>query len=132
MSPELQKELAAWLASMRETAHQGANFALEQAPLLIQEKVWYGRVSSVFLVIVALGALTLCVRWLRQGIVVSQAAEHNSYDIWLEREGGLQCLCSATGCVVAACVALVNANTAITAWVAPRLYIVEWLAGLLK
>ena len=44
MNEELQKELALWLASLRQGAESASNFVLEQAPLVVQEKIAYGRV----------------------------------------------------------------------------------------
>ncbi len=135
MNPDLQKELALWLSAIREGAQQGASFAIEQAPLVVQEKILYGRITSLLLVLLAVVAFVLSVRVYRSAWAVNRAALANGgkgyCDIWPETQGAMQCVLS----FVAACGSLVFAiaagNTAVLAWCAPRLYIIEWLSELL-
>ena len=39
MNEELQKQLADYLASIASAAKAGSQFAIEQAPLVVQEKI---------------------------------------------------------------------------------------------
>lgn len=135
MNPELQKELVAWLAALRETAQQGTSFALEQAPLLVQEKIAYGRAWSLCLTAVCVVGFTVGVRFWRAGWVAYQAARAEAErrgDLWIETEGGVRCAMAAIGCVITGVFGVAATQMAVKAWFAPRLYIVEWLIDLLK
>lgn len=128
MNEQLQKELATWLAQLRDTANAGASFALEQAPLVIQEKVAYGRVSGVVWLLIFMGLVWLAWTLGRKGFAKGCEAAKNSRDPFFMFLGALSYL--PVG--VSGLLALTQLDSVIKAWIAPRLYVLEWLAGLIK
>jgi hypothetical protein len=117
MNEQLQNEIAAWLQQLRS----GADFVIEQAPLVVQEKVLYGRIEAAGLVVG--GIVTLCA-----GIWLLRRAER-----WFSRDdnpfgyvGGI------TGTAGGAVWVLFSVIEGSKPWFAPRLYVAEWLAGLLR
>lgn len=131
MNDHLQQELAAWLSRLREATDAGASFALEQAPLIVQEKVAYGRVvlTSWTVLLLAASMLSAYVVW--RHIRTAQVKRGEDYDFIDDTHPGViipfsiaTALTLATGLGVA--------TDAAQVWFAPRLYVLEWLAGLLK
>jgi hypothetical protein len=130
VNEQLQKELAAWLATMRESAEGIGNFALEQAPLLVQEKVLYGRVSALVWVSVA-ASLAICMAVvMRRHILAVKARRGERYD-FLDTEPGILISCGAVG-IASAIGTLIWIQELLMVWFAPRLYIAEWLASLVE
>ena len=125
MDDQLQQQLAAYLKEIATAARAGADFAIEQAPLVVQEKIAYARVSeTAFCVLAVLGAF-----------IAAQAF------VWGTREGGMDAdnplafvaqLAGGILCVVLTIGSLAQLNTVMLVWFAPRLYILEWVMGLLK
>lgn len=145
MNPELQKELAAWLIKLKDAADAGASFALEQAPLIVQEKVAYGRISAIVWVLIPLvlaplavfaaarlahrvSALSIQREELKRGGQWTQALEIIDEQI---PAAVAAALCGIGGFVFTL-TAFAQIDEAIKVWFAPRLYVAEWLAGLLK
>lgn len=122
MNEQLQKELAAWLAKLRETADAGASFAMEQAPLIVQEKVLYGRIAeslmfaSAVLVLIALATVS----W--------KSYQHANEDNDFPRE--MIAIFAGVGAFGAGIYAAEQLRAVVQVWVAPRIYIIEWLSGL--
>lgn len=133
MNPELQQELVKWLREMHGVAEKSATFAIDQMPKVAAEMVSLGRVESTVGLIAALVMLAVGVtmaygscRWDWKKLVGSPA----SYD-----DGeGCKFACGFTSIFVigfgligtVACF-----DWAMTAWFAPRLYVLRQLAGLL-
>ena len=130
MSEELQKQLAAFLAAMLEAAKSGGEWAAGQMPLLIQEKILLGRLSNT---ITVLGAVALGVYLLVLARRVWRWAPTASGYQW--DEGGQYFVASiatvATG-LYWLFVCGLAAESALKVWLAPRLYIVDWLIGMAK
>jgi hypothetical protein len=125
MNEQLQKELAAWLGKLREAADAGGSFVMEQAPLIVQEKVTYGRVMEPILLVAVLLGAVFCVWAFRKGW-------HYEKSDYMDDFGGVICIVSAIGCAIFTIVSTVQAHNVAKAWFAPRLYVLEWLAELLK
>lgn len=115
MNEDLQKQLAEMLAKLSDTAQNTATWTGNQLPLLVQEKLVFGRVweTGLFIVVVALAFL------------VAMTARTAWRDQWDDDRvvGGM--LWGMTGLNVALAVA--QAYSMLMVWFAPRLYIVEWL-----
>jgi uncharacterized membrane protein YjdF len=122
MNEQLQKELAAWLGQLRNAADASASFAIEQAPLIIQEKVAYGRALHTALAV--LFVVTLVV-----GIVALYKASKSN----LDDAGAVatSAVCG-MGLFIFLCTGDMWFPQLFQVWFAPRLYVIEWLAGLLK
>lgn len=134
MNPELQKELALWLSSIRETGQLATGFVLEQAPLVVREKVIYGRVWSSLLLVVAVVCVVVAVRFSRRGWAryLNGVGNKAGHDVWLEVPGAGQAVIGGVVAFFLCAAALESARIATMAWFAPRLYILEWISDLLK
>jgi hypothetical protein len=126
MNPELQKELATWLMNLREAADAGASFVLEQAPLIVQEKVAYGRVmhtaSVVAFLLLAVAATYVALRFYKAG----------QEDDWENILHVLGFMLAAIAVPASFASAIESFGPCVMAWFAPRLYVLEWLAGIVK
>lgn len=124
MTPELQKELAAWLSQMRDAMQHGTEFALNQAPLIVQDKILYGRIYetlTLFTLLVVLAAMVYCTRF-----CYKQKKKHPRSD-W---EIGV--VASITGCICTSFFILLESSLVIQVWLTPRLYVLNWLADVIK
>lgn len=119
MDPELLKQLQQLLAQLLANAQDAAAWAKGEIPLLVQEKIAFGRAWETALLVAALGwtifAVTKIVPWARK----------TSDDT-----DGLTWLIAGVAIVVGAGCSAVQIHDALLVWFAPRLYIVEWLFDL--
>lgn len=130
MNPELQKELAQWLAALREQAGGAVNFALEQAPLVVREKVALGRAYETTWL-----CLLLFV-WVVAFAVVVNAWKHRTARDQEDTEGpegkGTTIACTASLVLAGLSLAVTGQSYYVyLVWLAPRIYVLEWLKGLL-
>lgn len=132
MDPALQQQLAAYIKAILATAQSGAAFVAEQAPLVVQEKIAYGRllfpVEAIGFAIAGVVLARLSVKFYR---IASESGGRYG-DIWPERKGGLLNMLTACGACLCSVFALMSAETAMQVWFAPRLYILEWALSLVK
>jgi hypothetical protein len=125
MDEQLQKQLAGYLDSIATAAKTGSQFVIEQTPLVVQEKVTYGRAIETFTLAALLLAIVFCVWVVRVGL--------RSRDEYGVTEGGVAAVIAGVIVGGIACVsAVVQADAVLMVWVAPRLYILEWAMSLLK
>lgn len=128
MNPDLQKQLAELLAKLMAATEQGAEWAAGQIPPLVAEKILFGRVWETSLLLLLLLALLLASRvgfpFLIKG---SRDWQGDGEEFaWV----GLFVLSAAS---VAAVISAIHAfKAALLVWFAPRLYVVEWLKGLVQ
>jgi hypothetical protein len=127
MNEQLQKELAAWLSKIREGAEAAGSFVLEQAPLVVQEKVMFGRVfHTVETMLLAVAFVALVYGCWKFG----NMARRNDF-------GEAGWFVPAVACTIAG-IATFHEGVyyalpqALKVWFAPRLYVLEWLTGLVK
>lgn len=134
MNDQLQAQIAEYLKAILATAKDGAAFVADQAPLVVQEKIAYGRAyETTFIVLFMLGIVvggTLAVRAARR----LPAYEALSYH---EKDG--QCFAIFPPLIGGGAMALwgvmgfgMNIGTTLQVWFAPRLYILEWALSLVK
>jgi hypothetical protein len=124
MKPELEKELAEFLELLADAARKGGEFALSQAPLVVQEKLLYGRVTATIGVLALLVFIAACAYAFRWGLRYEGKGGDDT--------GGLTCMLSLGLGLIAAGVLVPVTFHAIQVWFTPRLYIMEWIAGMLK
>jgi hypothetical protein len=118
MNDELQKALAAFLQTMLASVEQGAAFAQEQAPLVVQEFLRWGLMSNALgAAVFAVGAF-VCIRLTR--------------GFWEEDSDSTVAIFSCIGAVAGVCLSVVCAFDALKVWVAPRVYVLDWLRGFVK
>lgn len=127
MNEKLQQEIAAWLETMRAGIEAAGNFAIEQAPLVIQEKIAWGRAFETI--------------WLAVGIIAVLALLYYSRRVWSwglknsDESDGFSVFVSvlySIGSIIVFTAAMEQLNLALQVWLAPRIYIIEWLANLVK
>lgn len=125
MNEELQKQLAALLAGLLHVAGDAAKFAGDQIPPLVQEKIIFGRVDEtlqlVLVVAVCIVSIVLCTRCVRRLI----AGKFDDEFGWVFGTVG-------TGAVALFTLfaSAMQLEMVLMVWFAPRLYIVEWLKGM--
>lgn len=118
MSPELQKQLLDMLAKMTDAAGSAG----QQIPSLVSEKILYGRIEEPVGLLIMASLFIFCVRVVKRGI---REMEQDDSSGWVF---------GVVGGVVGGCLGFVGAclqlDSSVMAWLAPRLYIVEWLKGM--
>ena len=124
MDDNLKQQLSELLALLLNSAKDGAMWAKGEIPLLIQEKLTYGLASSLFAIVLCAvlftaAVYTFCWGWRKTN-------EEGYYGDM----GVVMMVLSATfGIPVLICF-IIEAQGVLKIWLAPRLYIVEWLSGL--
>lgn len=126
MNEQLQAELAAWLADVRHSAEGMTNWAVDQAPGLIRDVVTVGRVMSGAGMLFGLACLVLALLALLSD--PPKDANPNDKELFDNMTGGLFIFFGA------ACLFFVlwNFHGFVTSWFGPRIYVLEYLASLLK
>jgi len=126
MNDDLQKQLAEMLAKLSATVQEGATWAGQQIPPLVQEKILLGRIESLIDLAVFAGVAYVGYRILRYcAVTLKWDVDRNERIIPFSMGGVGLCLFGSI------CAAL-SVHDVILVWFAPRLYIVEWLAGLVR
>ena len=128
MNKDKLKESAGELLELiTKGVEKGGDVLSEQAPLLLQEVIMYGRVwhttCSVFWLIVSMLAITLSVR-----IVKKLKPDLASSD------GGIEMLFFFLGlvCLFLSSIFIQSCKVTIMAWCSPRLYILHEISELFK
>lgn len=128
MTDETKKALEEFLLILLEQAKTGAAWSADQIPLIIQEKLAYDFWMAVFGVVLSVGIWVWYLGRFKQRLQIVDSY-HSSSDEELVAMGQLS-----LGGVVALISGLystfVGIPTLIKIHFAPRLYIVEWLRGL--
>ena len=135
MNEQLQQQLAEYLKAIASTAQQGASFVMEQAPLVVQEKIALGRVTLTAWMVLCVVACVPLVRfgmshWGRARAICKEQGDayYRDEEVPHGLAGGLSVACGCA-CVIAA---LALIEPVATVWFAPRLYILEWAMGLVS
>lgn len=129
MKDELQTKLAEILTAIQTGVAKGADFALEQLPDIAQQYLLYGRVWSATGVLVWLALLVTAV-WvaLKFGYLSKKV---NEFGDWA---GGriAAALLGTLGAALAAPTLLGAFQDAALVWLAPKVWLLKGVAGLLK
>lgn len=123
MNEQLQQQLAEYLKAIAGAAKSGTDFVLTQAPLVVQEKVLYGRIVE------PLGMLLgLAVLWGGWRLCVA------GKPFYAKDDGAFIPLFMLRGVsmVAGGIVTVVQANATALVFAAPRLYILEWAMHLVS
>ena len=120
VSAEALTEVMGWVKEAKE-------FATEQAPLLAQEIVTYGRVSSGLGFLLGLGLIATCVVCCSR-LVKHRAKWNEDVDVRLPIYAGVAI---ASG-IISIPAIIESAFPLMQSMFAPRLYVIEKLSGLLK
>lgn len=125
MDPELQKQLQQLLASLLANAQDAATWAKGEIPLLIKEKIAFGRAWETSMLVIFITALVVMYKWPFQKWRTYNFRETDNK--WLAA-----ILFITIPSIVLVLLILVVFNSTLQVWFAPRLYIVEWLFDLIK
>ena len=117
MSEDMQKQLAEYLKDFVGAIKAGGEFAMQQAPMVVQEKIAFGRAQESI-------ELAACVLVL-VGLTVMLVQLYKEADDCLVIPVGVLTL-------LAVGVTAINVPDVLQVWLAPRLYILEWAASLLR
>ena len=137
MSDDLQRQLAELLKFLLAQAQDATLWAKTQIPPLVEERIRFGRAyHSVIIVACVIVAWRVSV-YARgfyaeaHGDKVARA-KRDEYDLreWPERPGGIAFVACILGLCALTVIGSANFHDALLAWVAPRLYIVDWLLSL--
>ena len=134
---KLEDSLSEILVWLKEAAQGGADFAAEQAPLVCQEIVAYGRVyhTAWIAIIFVLWSTVVMFLWLN----IRKVTRDDSWDDSELTPQGVRGLVGSIVFAIATFVLSIEGGTgifshgkdAMLAWFAPRLYIVEYISDLL-
>jgi hypothetical protein len=121
MDDQLKAQLVSVLSSLADSMKNGAALAQEQLPILIQEKILYGRIAETLLFVVLLGITYTLVR-----VAMRLRKEIGPH------EDEILVVLAWFGATLFAVGCLIQASFMISVWVSPHVYILEWLAGMVK
>ena len=134
MNEELKTRLVESMDKVQEYVEATGDFILEQAPLVAQEIVQLGRVSTTFqAVCFAAGALFsyLIYRKLWKKYEASQVSEPVDGAVAVCHEYAVAGVGFWIGSMTLTVFALINTKEALLPWLAPRLYLLQELAKLI-
>ena len=135
MNEELQKQLAEMLARLMDVASDGAKWAGQQIPPLVEEKILLGRVELTLVVVVGLIACPLLARVALRKFRLAKEIDHlkdERYKRDEEQTAEALGIASSIGAVFAGLGAAFTVHDMLLVWFAPRLYIVDWLRTLVN
>lgn len=125
MDPNLTAQLQQLLAAMLSNVQDGATWAKGQIPLLVQEKIAFGRAWELALLVLLLALLIGMWR--------------GAYPAWKTHDFEDEVSSGMVGIFLVALPTLLliifsieQVHDVLLVWFAPRLYIVEWLVGMTK
>lgn len=125
MNEATQEQLAELVKWLRETAQAGQAFVAGQAPDLAREIIAYGRVMEPLIAFGPVIAYSILMwRWAPKMLEAWDSLDDEFHAIggWVfSGVGGLTSV-----------LFLLNTPDAIKVWVAPKLYLLDYVAGLLK
>lgn len=130
MNEDLKKMLVEYLGKLLGAVEKAGSFAADQIPIIIQEKLQYDFWLAVGWMVIAVLMLLVggCCGWCIYRVV--NCKDRASW--WYDNDG--MGISSMFGVIIFGILGIiiffVNAATVLQITIAPRLYIVEWLKGM--
>lgn len=124
MSPELQKQLTETLASLTATVKDATQWTAGQVTPLIHEKLVFSRITETFVLVLFIGLICSAAYG---SLWCAKKHKSNKYENWEFGSIILGLFAFILG--IPTCLQL---NDVIMVWFAPRLYILNWLVGMIK
>ena len=129
MNEELQSKLVEVLTGISESVAQAKDFAIEQLPDVAQQYIMFGMVweTTAFVVLTLLLLASLCVAWAGVKPFLSETPSYEDEDggLGLLLLGGIPSLFLGVGWVL-------QLKALLLVWFAPKLYLLQGIAGLVK
>ena len=125
MNNEMQDKLVEILSSIQTATGKAADFAIEQLPDVAQSYVMYGRISITFWLIASLAAIFgswKLIRFSRKLLDEDAWSAGGTYGV----------VFGVAGMFIFPIMAVANLNAAILVWVAPKVWLLKEIAGMLK
>ena len=114
------------LSFLLEHAQNASEFAADQAPLIAQEIILYGRVTSVIVLLLSAIGIWFAVKCFRFSI---RGAKKKHEDLFgLSAVSGMGAVIFGVGGFIGAAEGLMMFAKA---WFAPRLYLIDYITGIL-
>ena len=131
MNDELQNKLAEVLGGIAEGVTQAKDFAVEQLPDVAQQYIMFGMVweTVAFVVLVTISvvfALVFKSGWCWHKEINAKPGFHDDVGAFMVM------LCSGIAFAFAVMGTLVQLKTVLLVWFAPKLYLLQGIAGLVK
>ena len=132
MKEELTTKLVEILSSIQTATEKASDFALEQLPEIAQSYVLYGRVSTVVstLLMILVGMVFLCICT----YAYKKPWNHStwSWDKGRSRDDGNIMLIGFSGAIGIAVITVALASFNWLVWLAPKVWLLKEIAGLMK
>jgi hypothetical protein len=125
MNEKLQASLVEVIQFLLKWAQETKDVVVEQAPLVVREAIAYGRALETWELtglLILLGLYVWCVRWFRR---------HEWFDTDFE-EPPIAHIFTGVGGFALVLAFSSQMPDVLKVWFAPRLYVLEWAAQLLK
>jgi hypothetical protein len=123
MDEQMKTTLAEYMKKMLAAVETGANFAADQIPLIVQEKLAFDFWWSAVWVVLAVAGVIFGIWLIRGGNKLYKIDKYNDMVVGYFF-GGFSLL--AAGSIIG----LINTYYALKISLAPRLYIIDWLLGM--
>jgi len=129
MNDELQSKLVEVLTGISEGVAQAKDFAIEQLPDVAQQYIMFGMVWETALLGILVAASMLCVCGLVWGVkkTLDEASTYTE-----EQAGFFVALISGCALAFAGSFAVAQLKPFLLVWFAPKLYLLQGIAGLVK
>ncbi len=119
MDPKLTEQLQQTLAALLANAQDAAAWTTGQIPLLVQDKIFIGRIEHTAAIVVSIVVMLGCA-W-----IVRKLSRMDGGNVDYE----MAQIFMGIGCIAGFAAVLINFHVFLIVWFAPRLYIVEWLTS---
>lgn len=123
MNADLQGKLAEILTSIQQATGAARDFAIEQLPDVAQSYILYGRARSVAEVVALLILIIAAVLWFRWGWKHRADSGDASF---------AACMFGGFASVTCTGFLFIAANDALRVWIAPKVWLLQELAKLVK
>ena len=128
---ETKDQLNRFMDNMNSAIEGGADFVLEQAPLVVQEIVVWGRVEHTTWVVLSVAMMTTAILvFKKKGLPYCATLDNSTGN--RDIATAFSWLAFVIVTVISSTVFAVNLTHCLKAWFAPRLYVIEYIADALK
>ena len=129
MNDELQNKLAEVLGGIAEGVKQAKDFAVEQLPDVAQQYIMFGRMWETAAFVMLVAATVVCGWMVLRGwrLTSDKEASYSDHD----RGQMLMIFGSVPGFAIAIFL-IVQLKAVLLVWFAPKLYLLQGIAGLVK
>ena len=129
MNEELQSKLVEVLTGISEGVAQAKDFAVEQLPDVAQQYIMFGMVweTTAFVVLILLLLPSLSLMWSGLKLMTSENSDYSD-----ENRGFTFLLLGGIASLCLGFLAIVQLKAVLLVWFAPKLYLLQGIAGLVK